>query len=346
VDVRFEMEGKAFVAIDTAGLRKKKSFQDRIEWFALDRAKRAVERADVVLLLVDATEAVSQVDQQLAMIAQKSYKPVLIVVNKWDLAEGRPAKGLGPKHRGQAVTPEMYEEYLRKEFKGLPFAPLAFVSAREGMNLKGAVHVAFDLHRQATKRVSTGKLNRLLKDILATRGPSSKLGTFAKAYFIAQVAVDPPTIALVVNKPELFTPNYKRFLLNRIRENVPYPEVPIKLLVKGRTRAKPEDLVEGERQRLREEGAAVVTEEGRVEARRRAAPRPLGADEDFSDAAGLPAGARAMEDLDDLPDDAEAYFDDEEADGAAPEGGAAGDADDEGADEAELDDDEAEEDQE
>ena len=82
--------------------------------------------------------------------------------------------------------------------------------------------------------------------MLDTRGPSSKLGTFAKAYFIAQVAVDPPTIVLVVNKPQLFSPNYKRFLVNRIRENVPFSEVPIKLIVKERRRARPEDLVEGE----------------------------------------------------------------------------------------------------
>src|SRR5581483_2576647 len=118
---------KSFIAIDTAGLRKKKSFQDRIEHFAFDRAQRAIERADVVMLLIDATEPISQVDQQLAMLAQKSYKPVVLVVNKWDLVEGR--KSIGGKNKGKVVDAEMYREYLRKEFKGLEFAPIALTSA-------------------------------------------------------------------------------------------------------------------------------------------------------------------------------------------------------------------------
>jgi GTP-binding protein len=258
VDVRFEIDGKSFVAIDTAGLRKKKSFQDRIEWFAYERAQRAIERADVVMLLIDATEPISQVDQQLAMLAQKSYKPVVLLVNKWDLVEGR--KATGGKHKGKAVESEMYEEYLRKEFKGLEFAPIVFSSATTGLNLSGAVKTAFDLHTQCSSRVSTGKLNRVLRQVLDTRGPSNKLGTFAKAYFIAQVATNPPMIVLVVNKPTLFTPNYKRFLVNRIRENVPFPEVPIKLIVKERRRARPEDLIAGERDRLRHEGVQIVNE--------------------------------------------------------------------------------------
>ncbi len=256
VDVRFEMDGKAFIAIDTAGLRRKKSFQDQIEWYAYQRAQLAIERADVVALLVDATEPVSQVDQQLGMLVQKSYKPVVIVVNKWDLVEGR--KATGGKNKGKIVETEMYEEYLRKEFKGLEFAPISFASAQTRQNIKRTIQTAFELHTQAISRVSTGKLNRLLQKVLSTRGPSSKLGTFAKAFFIAQVAVDPPTIVLVVNKPQLFTPNYKRFLINRIRENVTFSEVPIKMLVKERKRARPEDLIAGERDRLREEGAAVV----------------------------------------------------------------------------------------
>ncbi|HMN42422.1 MAG TPA: ribosome biogenesis GTPase Der [Phycisphaerales bacterium] len=256
VDVRFEMDGRSFIAIDTAGLRKKKSFQDQIEHFAYDRAQRAIERADVVMLLIDATEPISQVDQQLAMLAQKSYKPVVLLVNKWDLVRG--AKATGGKHKGKIVETEMYEEYLRKEFKGLEFAPIAFSSAVTGLNLKGAVHTALDLHTQCSSRVSTGKLNRVLRKVLDTRGPSNKLGTFAKAYFISQVATNPPMIVLVVNKPQLFTPNYKRFLVNRIRENVPFAEVPIKLIVKERRRARPEDLVAGERERLAAEGLTVV----------------------------------------------------------------------------------------
>jgi GTP-binding protein len=308
VDVRFEMDGHSFIAIDTAGLRRKKSFQDRIEWFAFERAQRAIERADVVMLLIDATEPISQVDQQLAMLAQKSYKPVVIVVNKWDLVEGK--RATAGKHKGRTVDSETYEDYFKKEFKGLEFAPIAFTSASTGLNLKGAVETALDLHKQASGRVSTGKLNRLLRTVLETRGPSSKLGTFAKAYFIAQVATNPPMIVLVVNRPELFTPNYKRFLVNRIRENVPFAEVPIKLVVKERRRARPEDLVAGERQKLAEEGAKVVhADEGEQTAaqyfedepitakpaKAGKASTPVEAAEEFSDEDDILLGADEMD---------------------------------------------------
>lgn len=230
VDVRFEMDGRSFVAIDTAGLRRKKSFADRIEWFAFDRLARSIERADVCLLLIDATEPVSQVDQQLGSMITKAYKPCVIVVNKWDLVEGR------PDARGRPVTPEAYEEYLRKELKGLAYAPISFISAAEGTNIRETIDLAFQLREQALQRVTTGKLNRLVRQIFEMRGPPSKLGTFAKLYYAAQVKVAPPTIGLVVNRPDLFDPAYERFLINRFREELPFPEVPIRLIIKGRKR--------------------------------------------------------------------------------------------------------------
>ncbi len=269
VDVRVQLDGREFTVIDTAGLRKKKSFADRIEWFAFDRAQRSIERADVVLMLVDATEPLSQIDQQLMKLVQSSFKPCVIVVNKWDLAEGRAATTGSEKkghkqagwRKGQALSPGMYEDYLREETKGLDFAPLAFVSAERKSGVRECINLAFELYEQAGMRASTGQLNRLLKRILETRGPSSKLGTFAKTYFISQVAVRPPTIVLVVNKPELFTPNYQRFLLNRLRDALEFPEVPIKLIIKERRRARIEDLLSGEHQRLKEAGQLVVEED-------------------------------------------------------------------------------------
>jgi GTPase len=279
VDVRFEMDGRTLLAIDTAGLRRKKSFANRIEWWAFDRAKRSIERADAVLLLIDATEAVSQVDQQLAMLVQKAYKPVVVVVNKWDLAEGQPGR------KGKPVTTEDYEEYLRKELKGLSFAPLAFISAHSGRNVRRTVSLAFEILEQSRKRVSTGKLNRMVQAILERHNPPSKLGTRAKAYYIAQVAVQPPTIVMVVNRPELFTPNYQRFLLNRFREELPYPEVPIRLLVRGR---KP----------TREGGIDIVEE-------------PLSAEEVQEVEREAAAATDEVPAYEDFGDDAEAYFEEE-----------------------------------
>lgn len=231
IDVRFELDGKSVLAIDTAGLRRKKAFQSGIEWYALDRAERAIGRSDVVLMLVDATVPVSQVDEHLAQMVQRSFKPAVLIVNKWDLVEGR------YNEQGKPITPEDYEAYLRKELKGLAIAPIVFMSAATGLHVREAIGVAFDLLEQSRSRVGTGELNRLIGSIMATRGPSSKLGTFAKVFFATQAAVQPPTIVLVVNRPELFTPNYQRYLLNRLRESLPFEEVPIRLVVKGRSRS-------------------------------------------------------------------------------------------------------------
>lgn len=233
VDVYVEFGGRSVMLIDTAGLRKKKSFQGAIEWYSFDRAKRAVDRSDVILLLLDATTEISQVDEQLAMLAQKAYKPVVVAVNKWDLVEGR------KNAQGHPIGAEDYEEYLRRELKGLSFAPIAIMSASTGLNLRGVLDLAFELHEQASSRVTTGQLNRLVRGLLETRGPSNRVGLQARVFYVAQVKTNPPTIALVVNDPKLFTPNYERFLLNRFREELPYPEVPIRLVIRARRRDEP-----------------------------------------------------------------------------------------------------------
>lgn len=233
VDVMVEYDGRSVMLIDTAGLRKKKSFQGAIEWYAFDRAKRAIERSDAIVLMLDATTEVSQVDEQLAMLAQKAYKPVVIAVNKWDLVEGR------KNAHGQHIGAEDYEDYLRKELKGLSFAPIAIMSAATGLNLRGVLDLCFELHGQASERVPTGRLNRLVRGLIEMRGPSNRLGQQVRVYYVAQVRTNPPTIALVVNKPDLFTPNYERFLMNRFREELPFGEVPIRLVVRARRRDEP-----------------------------------------------------------------------------------------------------------
>jgi len=241
VDVRFEMDGKAFVAIDTAGLRRKKSFQDRIEWFALDRMERAVDRADVALLMIDATVPISHVDHQVGMMLTHSFKPVVIVINKWDLVKDRFVQKGRKAKRGEAVTVEAYESYIRRNLKGLDFAPIAFASGKEGFNTKETIDLAFDLMQQARNRCSTGKLNRLVREMVTRQGPTNKLGSFAKVLFVAQVATSPPTIVVIVTKPEMFNRSYERFLINRFREELPFPEVPIRLILRGR---KPMERVE------------------------------------------------------------------------------------------------------
>jgi len=235
VDVRFEMDGKTFVAIDTAGLRRRKSIPNRVEWFAQQRSLQSVDRGDVVLFLLDATDHISKVDKQLSKQILDRFKPCVIVVNKWDLVEGRKNK------KGIEITIEDYQEYLGKELGGLSRCPIVFVSATENEGVRDAVELAFELYEQARRRVSTGELNRTFDEILERRGPSSKLGTQAKILYVSQVSVAPPTIVMKVNRAGLFTPGYVRYLMNRLAETTPFEEVPIRLLIRDRTHNDPRD---------------------------------------------------------------------------------------------------------
>jgi GTP-binding protein len=252
VDVRFDMGGRKLLAIDTAGLRRKKSFADRIEWWALERMEKAIDRADVALLMIDATEPISHVDHQVAHKLTKTYKPCAIVVNKWDLVRGKPVAGA---KKGEKITPEHYEAYLRENLKGLWYAPIAFISAKSNNNVKETVDLAFEMMQQSSSRVTTGKLNRVARAIIDSHKPSSKTGLHAKVYYVAQIATNPPTIVLVVNQPVMYTPAYTRFFLNRLREETPFSEVPVRLLIRDRKR-------HAEIVQKRGENAALDTETG------------------------------------------------------------------------------------
>ncbi len=223
VDVRFEIEGRVLVAIDTAGVRKRKSWDGDIEYYSNLRTQESIRRADVCILLLDATEKVSQVEKNLAMTLTESWKPVVIALNKWDLV-------------GDALRAKDYIEYLEQELPGLSFAPIVCVSAARGTGLRDLVAMCFNLDEQSGHRETTGRVNAVVREILADRGPSSSLGTTAKVLYVTQIDVRPPTLAIVVNKPKLFEGQYRRYLENRLREALPYSEVPIRLVISERRR--------------------------------------------------------------------------------------------------------------
>ena len=265
VDVRFTMPMKlegdeqtrehSFVAIDTAGLRKRSKLDGSIEHFAQQRSMRAIERGDVCLLVIDSTEKLTGIDKRLGRAIVDRYRPCVVVVNKWDLADGR----IGRK--GSPVGPEDYRRYIEDEITGLSTAPIVFSSAKDGYGLKEAVGIAFDLFEQAGERVSTGRLNSVVRGILSRRGPSSSLGRRAKILYVSQIGTRPPTIVLVVNRPELFTDDYRRYMLNRFREELPFGEVPIRLIIRERRREELSELLtrprKGERGGLMDEGEDV-----------------------------------------------------------------------------------------
>ncbi len=219
VDVQFEKDGKTFTIIDTPGIRKKGKLADSIEFYSYVRATRAICRADVVLLLIDATEPVSQVDKKLGSFIAQEYKSCIIVVNKWDLA------------KGSAVTGD-YQGYLTKTLPGLSVAPIAFTTATEAKNVQSVLDLAIEIFKQATTRIPTHKLNQAFEMIKAER--TSRRGTgWAKIYYATQIATNPVTIVMFVNNPDLFDDSYRRFIVGRLRQLLPIQEVPIRLLARS-----------------------------------------------------------------------------------------------------------------
>lgn len=223
VDVRFEIDGGAFTAIDTAGVRKRKSLADDIEYYSLHRALKSIRRADVVVLLIDATDPVSTLEKQLGAEVAEHFKPCVIAVNKWDLVKN--------EHKTTAFVP-----YLKKALVGLDYAPIVFISAKDNEGVRGLVKTARDLHEQASRRIPTAQLNETMQLILQKRGPSPRLGQQARIYYVTMPSVSPPTITLFVNTPKLFDQAYQRYLQNRIKEHLPYSQVPIKMVIRGRSR--------------------------------------------------------------------------------------------------------------
>lgn len=215
VDVRFEHHGKAFVAIDTAGVRRKAHHQDDIAFYSHVRAKETIRRADVVLLFLDPTTPIGRIDKHLAREIVEQHKPCVFVVNKWDLMRPRP-------------TGE-FDEYLVRSLPDLSFAPRAYITAKTGRNAQKLIDLAQHLWKQANQRASTAEINRILGEAVAKQPPPLRKNRRAKIYYGSQVAVAPPTIVFFCNDPDLLSASYKRYLLNFFREALPYDEVPIRV---------------------------------------------------------------------------------------------------------------------
>jgi GTP-binding protein len=248
VDVRFEKEGKSLVVIDTAGVRKKRHMvTNDIEFYSFHRAQRSIRRADVILMLIDATEPVSEPDKKLAAYIVEQHKPVVLVINKWDLAKSvlqEQAREQGGKFDDHGIMEE-YRKYLDEELKHLDYAPIAFTTAKDGKNIQAVLDLAQHLYKQANTRIPTHKLNTVVREILEHRRPSTPSGRKARVYYVTQTDVAPPTVVLFVNNPAYINETYQRFMINRFREMLPFAEVPIKLVVRQRDRQGPaQDLEE------------------------------------------------------------------------------------------------------
>ena len=231
VDVRFELDGKAFMAIDTPGFRRSKSVATDIDFYSTHRAQRSIRRADVVLLFFDASQRISKVDKQLCDYVAEQYKPCVFVANKWDLLADR-------------MPTERWVNYLRDTFRSMWYVPIAFITGQTGRNVKALLNHAQMLFKQSLTRMPTAQLNKVVHAALERNPPPLYHNKRPKIFYATQVAVQPPTIVLFTNDPKSLSQQYQRYLLGIFRDNLPFSEVPIKLYLRKREHGDTRDEIE------------------------------------------------------------------------------------------------------
>lgn len=222
IDTEIVHNGKEYIFIDTAGLRRKSKIKEELERYSIIRTVTAVERADVVLVVIDAAEGVTEQDAKIAGIAHERGKGVVIVVNKWDAIE---------KHD---KTMREYENKVRQVLSFMPYAEIMYVSAETGQRLPKLFDTIDVVIDNQTMRVATGVLNEIMMEAVAMQQPPSDKGKRLKLYYITQVSVKPPTFVIFVNDKELMHFSYTRYLENKIREAFGFKGTSLKFFIRER----------------------------------------------------------------------------------------------------------------
>ena len=220
IDSFVENEHGKYTFIDTAGIRRQSKVLDRIENYSVLRAHAAVERADVCLLLIDATEGITDQDEKIAGIAHEAGKATIIVVNKWDLVE---------KDNNSVKE---FTEKIRTSLAYMPYAPILFISAKTGQRLPKLFEFINYVNEQASLRVSTGMLNDVLSEAITRVPPPTDRGRRLKIYYMTQVDVRPPSFVIFCNEAELFHFSYQRYLENKLREVFGFNGTPIRFVIR------------------------------------------------------------------------------------------------------------------
>jgi GTPase len=226
IDTEITWAGSTLRLIDTAGIRRRGRIERGIERYSVMRSMRAIERSDVAVLVLDATEPFTAQDLHVAGYIIEQNKGIVLVVNKWDLIEKT------------GKTMNEFIETARREFDFIPYAPILFTSAVTGQRVSQIMDTALAVISERTKRVTTGDLNRLLRDTVARHPPPSKPNKWVKFYYATQAAVEPPTFVFFCNAPENVHFSYQRYLENTLRDEFSYTGTPIVIRFRGR---KPED---------------------------------------------------------------------------------------------------------
>lgn len=222
IDTPFRYDGRDYVIIDTAGMRKRGKVWENVEKYSVLRAVSAIERADVVLFLIDGEKGILEQDKHVAGIAHEAGKGVIIVYNKWDAVE-----------KDERTMNEITKK-IREEFKYLSYAPIAFVSALTSSRVSTLLPLIDQVHEACTMRVPTNVLNDVIMDAQMMNPPKPHNGKQMRIYYASQVSVAPPNILLFVNEPELFHFSYKRYLENKLREAFGFIGTPIHISARKR----------------------------------------------------------------------------------------------------------------
>jgi len=221
IDTHFFLDGTKFTLIDTAGMRKKSKIDEPVERYSVIRSLRAIDRADVVLMLIEAPVGVTEQDKKIAGYAHDSGKGCVIVVNKWDIF---------PNKHDRSTN--RFTDDLRERLGFLQYAPVVYTSALTGQRVDRVTELVKFVAEQQSMRIQTSVLNELIRDAVAVNPPPSKKGKVAKIFFVTQADICPPRFIIFVNEPELLHFSYLRFIENRLRESFGFEGTPLKFFVR------------------------------------------------------------------------------------------------------------------
>ncbi len=223
IDTLVTVNGQKYNFIDTAGLRRKSKVNDEIEKYSILRAKMAIERAKVCVIMIDATDGFTEQDSKVAGLAHEAGKAAIIAVNKWDAVEGKDGR-----------TMDSMRKSLMNDFSFMSYAPIVFISAKTGQRVDRLFELVKYVSEQNSMRISTGKLNDILADATARVQPPTDKGKRLKIYYITQASVNPPTFVCFCNREELFHFSYQRYLENSIRSTFGLEGTPVRFIIRER----------------------------------------------------------------------------------------------------------------
>jgi GTP-binding protein len=220
------MNGKSYLLVDTAGIRRKGKVHRKLEKFSIIKALRSLDRCDVALIVMDAAEGVTDQDISVAGYALERGCGCILLLNKWDLVEK------------DSRTAKVYYERLREQAKFLNFAPAMTISALTGLRVRKIFQQVDEVYEQYARRITTGQLNRFLERATEKNEPSLHRGKRIKFYYAAQISTQPPTIVCFVNYPQAVHFSYKRYLINQLRKDTGLDKTPIRIIFRQRERRK------------------------------------------------------------------------------------------------------------